>query len=59
MAQIRLSQFAILLTGILMASVGYLGYQGALTLRAPVVGTSLVLVALVSFRLGQRVNHPR
>ena len=58
MAGIKLREFAVLLIGVTMATIGYLGLNGTLTLQAVLTGVILVAISLASFELGRAYHRP-
>jgi len=58
MARIKLREFAVLLIGVTMAAIGFLGLNGTLTLEAVVTGVIFVAVSLASFELGRAYHQP-
>ncbi len=53
MANLRLSQFVILLTGMALFAVGVLGITNSLSVQTVLMLLILTAVSLVSFYLGQ------
>lgn len=58
MATIGFRQFAILLFGVSMIAIGFVGYTGALSLRSLFTGGAFVIVALLSFLVGRTYSVP-
>mgnify|MGYP000430476040 CR=1 FL=1 len=56
---IGLRQFSILISGVVMATIGFLGLTQELSLRTVLYGAFLIAIALVSFYIGQTYAGPR
>lgn len=54
MEVLGIRQFMLLLLGVSMVTVGYLGLTGGITGRSVVIAGCLVVVSMVSFSLGRR-----